>query len=67
MARKNNYKNKNHPVTNNMNNGSQVARLYGKLNIGIKDSIKDEDEDFDFLIIDGNGSKEDGNIFDGNS
>lgn len=67
MARKNNYKNKNHPVTNNMNNSSQVARLYGKLNIDVKDSIKDEDDDFDFLIIDGNGSKEDGNIFDGNS
>lgn len=70
MARKNKYQPKIHPVTDNMPLDPQVARLYGKLNIG----LKEKEPEYGFLVLDGNSGITDLNavdeeiqILDGNS
>lgn len=68
MIKKNEYTPQNHPTENNMNMGTQVAKLYGMLNIAVK---KEEEPEIDYnlLILDGNGVQEDlknNEIFDGN-
>lgn len=62
MARKNTYNPKVHPTENNMPMSPQSARLYGKLNIGVKKEYIEPE--IEYLILDGNSDFE-GEIYEG--
>lgn len=67
MIKNNNYNPQLHPTENNMNMGTQTARLFGKLNIGVKVEKEEKPEvEYGFVVIDGNSEPEDMNVFDGN-